>query len=181
MNKALKYLFWGYFFIFFRLQIGFDWLPDPIGYYLIYAGCSMLVTQYPHAKKAKIAAVFGLIISFPGVFINLTATELGNWEAYATLLLVVKLIVAYFIFTVLKSLVTDFNNIRLINRTNSVYRFYMTIHFSTLALLSFLINVSGDFWVTLSLVGGICIVIMDIAFLLLIRAIQRKKTVDVQV
>ena len=81
MNKALRYLFWGYLFIFLGINIGIDWLPDPVGYYLIYAGCFMLIDTYPHAKKAGNLSAIGIAISIPAVFIDLYSTRywwLGN-------------------------------------------------------------------------------------------------------
>lgn len=175
MDKALRYMFWGYLFIFFRIHFGFDWLADPVGYYLIYAGCFMLIDKYPHAKKAGIVAGLGIVISFPAIFVNLSAPDLGIWEIYSLALLVLKLIVAYFLFAVLKSIVNDYANQALIKRTKSVYTFYISIHLSVLLLLSFSMNVAeghgGDFIIMLT----IGIIIMDITFLLLLAAIRRVK------
>ena len=47
MNKALQMMFWGYLFVFFRIHIGFDWLADPIGYYLLFTGSAKLADNYP--------------------------------------------------------------------------------------------------------------------------------------
>ncbi len=62
----------------------------------------MLIKKYPHAKKAGIVAGLGIVISFPAVFVNLSAPNLGIWEVYSLALLVLKLIVAYFLFAVLE-------------------------------------------------------------------------------
>src|SRR6185312_6549751 len=136
MDKALRYMFWGYLFVFFRVNIGIDWLADPIGYYLIYSGCHMLVNQYPHAKKAGNISGLGIFIAIPAVFINLSEPNLGMWEIYSVALTFLKLIVAYFLFTVLKSIVNDYGNRVLINRVKNVYTFYIAIHLSMLLLLS---------------------------------------------
>ena len=172
MNKALQYMFWGYLFIFFRIQIGFDWLPDPVGYYFIYAGCFMLVDKYPHAKKAGIIAGLGIIISFPAVFVNLSAPDLGMWEIYAVALFVLKLIVVYFLFTVLKSIVIDYGYQVLIKRTKNVYMFYISAHLSMLMLMSFSMNIE---WGTLTFMLTMWILVIDIMFLLLVAAIRRTK------
>ena len=173
MNKALRYLFWGYLFIFFRINIGFDWLPDPVGYYLIYAGCFMLIDTYPHAKKAGILSAIGIVISIPAVFINLSAPDIDGWEIYSNALFVLKLVVAYFVFSVLKSIAKEYGNQALINRTNSVYNYYISIHLLLLALISFSMNVSGSFWDTLTVMLTLGALIADIAFLLLLGATRR--------
>lgn len=175
MNKALRYLFWGYLFIFFRIQIGIDWFADPIGYLLISSGCLRLIERYPQAKKARIAAMIGAVVSIPAVFVNLSVPYLGMWEIYSVALAVLKLIVAYFLFAVLKNIVHDYGcgYQLLINRTKNVYNFYIAIHLTMLMLLSFSMNMAGDSWSVLLVILGIGVVIMDIAFLLLIGAIRR--------
>lgn len=175
MNKALQMMFWGYLFVFFRIHFGFDLLADPIGYYLLYAGSARLVEQYPQAHKAKIAAGLGIFISFPSIFINLSEVHHSGWEIYGTTLLVLKLIVVYFIFAVLKSIVHDFADRALISRTNRVFNFYIGIHLLALFLSSFSMNVSGDLWMAFPFTLGLGVVIMDIAFLLLLGAIRRKE------
>ena len=105
MNKALRYLFCGYLFVFFRIQIGIEWFADPIGYLLIPSGCLLLIERYPQAKKARMAAMIGAVISIPAVFINLSLPYLGMWEIYSIALAILKLIVAYFLFAVLDMLI----------------------------------------------------------------------------
>jgi len=173
MNKALRYLFWGYLFIFFRIQIGIDWLADPLGYLFISSGCLLLLKQYPQAKKARIVAMIGAVITIPAVFIDLSAPNLGMWEIYSTALFFPKLIVAYFLFDVLKSIVADYGNQVLIQRTKSVYTFYITIHLASLFLMSFSMNMPEYSWLTLVFALTIGAFIIDIAFLLLLGAIRR--------
>ena len=175
MNKALQMMFWGYLFVFFRIHFGFDWLADPIGYYLLFAGCVKLADKYPHAQKAKIASGIGIFISFPSIFINLSETHLIGWEMYAFALLILKLIVVYFLFAVLKSIVTDYSDRTLIIRTNRVFNLYVGTHLLALFLSSFSLNISGDLWLAAPVILGIGIVVMDIVFLLLLGAIRRKE------
>ena len=63
----------------------------------------------------------------------------------------------------------------MINRTNTVYNYYISIHLLVLALLSFSMNVSGSFWVTLTVMLTVGALIMDILFLLLLGATRRAK------
>jgi len=173
MNKALRYLFWGYLFIFFRIQIGIDWLADPLGYLFISSGCLLLLKQYPQAKKARIVAMIGVVITIPAVFIDLSAPNLGMWEIYSTALFFLKLIVAYFLFDVLKSIVADYGNQGLIQRTKNVYTFYIAFHLASLFFMSFSMNIPEYPWATFVFALTIGVLIMDIAFLLLLAAIRR--------
>lgn len=62
-NQAMRTLFWGYLFIFFRVQIGIDWLADPLGYLMIATACTKLSNAYPPAKKRGFGLRSGF--SFP--------------------------------------------------------------------------------------------------------------------
>lgn len=179
MNKALRYMFWGYLLIFFRLHIMIDLLIDPLGYYLIYAGCSRLVDAFPKAKKAMIVGLIGMFISVPSVFVNLSDTALPiGWSMYGNLLLVLKFVIAYYLFNVLIDAAKMVGNQALQNRADTTYKFYVSIHLFTLALLSFSMNVAGDGWIVLSLLSTIGVLLMDILFLLLIGAIRRVSPKD---
>ncbi|WP_342508091.1 hypothetical protein [Sporosarcina sp. FSL K6-2383] len=173
MNKALQYLFWGYLFIFFRIQIGIDWFADPLGYVFIASGCLLLLKQYPQAKKARFVAIIGAIISIPAIFVDLSAPYLGAWEPYAIALSFLKLIVAYFLFAILKSIVADSGNQALIQRTKSVYTFYIAIQLAVLFLMSFSMNMPEYPWMTIVVAFTIGALVVDIAFLLLLGAIRR--------
>lgn len=179
MNKALRYIFWGYLLIFSRLHVMIDLLMDPIGYYLIYAGCSRLVDAFPKAKKAMTVGLIGMLISVPSVFVNLSDTTLPvGWSIYGTLLSGLKLVIAYYLFNVLFDAVNMVGNQTLQHRTKTTYKFYISIHLFTLAILSFSMNVAGDGWVVLLLISTISALIMDILFLLLIGAIRRVSPKD---
>lgn len=179
MNKALRYMFWGYLFIFFRLHVMIDLFMDPIGYYLIFAGCSRLVDAFPRAKKAMIVGLIGMLISVPSVFVNLSDTALPiGWSIYGTLLSVLKLVIAYYLFNVLIDAAKMIGNQALQNRTKTTYKFYISINLFTLALISFSMNVAGDGWIALSLISMIGVLIMDVLFLLLIGAVRRVSPKD---
>ncbi|MCM3744419.1 hypothetical protein M3193_09710 [Sporosarcina luteola] len=175
MNKALRYMFWGYFLIFFRLHVMIDILMDPIGYYLIFAGCSRLVDAYPKAKKTMNIGLIGMLVSVPSVFVNLSDPALSTgWTTYAMSLSAFKLITAYYLFVLLTEVVKTFGDQALQRRTKTTFTFYVAVHLITLAILSFSMNMPGDDWIALtSLVSAVAVVIMDILFLLLIGAIRR--------
>lgn len=177
MKSALNLVFWGYLLVLLRFEIGIDLLPDPVGYFLIALGCFGLREHYPIAQKAGNLAVGMIFISIPTVFINLDEVSSLGWGAYTIALLFLKLILAYFLFLILKTIVEDYDHAALINRTNTVYTFYITLNLLSLAFTSFSMNVSGDFWVV---VGGVLILapfIMEIVFLVLIRSIRKAEPV----
>ena len=159
-------MFLGYLFVFFQIHFGSGLLADPIGYYLLCAGSARLVEQCPMLRRQRLQRVRDCH-SFPSIFINLSEPNLTGWEMYGFTLLALKLIVAYFLFAVLKSIFHDFGDHVLIKRTNRVFNFYIGIHLMSLFLSSFSMNVSGDLWLTLPFILGIGVVIMDIAFLVI--------------
>ena len=180
MNKALRYMFWGYLFIFFRLHVMIDLLADPIGYCLIYAGCAKLVDAYPIARKAMVIGIIGMLAAIPSVFINLSDPALSTgWAAYAMLLSAFKLISAYYLFVLLTDVVKAFGDQALQNRTKTTFTSFVAVHLITLAILSFSMNMPGEDWIAFtSIISGIAVVLMDILFLLLIGAIRRVSPKD---
>lgn len=182
MNKALRYLFWGYLFIFFRLHVMIDLFMDPLGYYLIYAGCSRLVDAFPTAKKAMNIGFIGMLVSVPSVFVNLSDAALPiGWSIYGTFLSALKLVIAYYLFHALIDMVKMIGEQALQSRTRTTFKFYVFIHLFTLALLSFSMNVSGDGWVALLFISTIGVLLMDILFLLLIGAVRRAAPIDYRI
>ncbi|MDN4606224.1 hypothetical protein [Sporosarcina highlanderae] len=174
MNKALRNIFWGYFFIFFDLYIMIDVLMDPIGYFLIYTGCARIVSAYPNAKKAMTVGMIGIFVSLPSVFVNLSDSALPlGWSLYASILSILKLVIAFYLFYVLMEMAKSFGNEALYNRTQTTFKYFVTIHFAILTVMSFSMNVSGDGWLVLSVILVVAGVLMDILFLLLIRAFLR--------
>ena len=179
MKSALNLVFWGYLLALLRLEIGIDILPDPVGYFLIALGCFALREYYPIAQKSGLLAVGMIFVSIPTVFINLDEVNSLGWGIYTTVLLFLKLILAYFLFLILKTIVKDYDHTALINRTKTVFTFYITIHLLSLAFASFSMNVSGSFWVVF---GGLVVFatfIMEIVFLVLIRSIRKVEPVQV--
>ncbi|WP_339252319.1 hypothetical protein NSQ43_01095 [Sporosarcina sp. FSL W8-0480] len=174
MNKALRNIFRGYLFIFLDIYIVIDLLMDPIGYFLIYTGCARIVGAYPNAKKAMTVAMIGVVASLPSVFINLSDPALSfGWSIYENILSILKLVIAFYLFLVLMEVAKTFGNEELHNRTRSTFKYFVTIHFAILTVMSFSMNVSGDGWVALTVILIIAGVFMDILFLLLIRAFRR--------
>jgi len=173
MKTSLNLLFWGYFLVFLRFEIVIDILPDPLGYFLIALGSYQLSTSYPVAKRAGILATTMIFISLPTVFINVGEAGVFGWSTYAMALMILKLMLVYFLFSILKAIVKDYGEKALIERTNKVYTFYITLNLILLAFTSFSMNLSGYFWDSVGFILMIAGLIMEIIFLVLIRAIRR--------
>ena len=173
MKSALNLVFWGYLFVLLRFEIGIDMLPDPVGYFLIALGCFGLREHYPIAQKAGVLAVGMIFVSVPTVFINLDEVNSLGWGFYTTVLLFSKLILAYFLFLLLKTVVKDYGHTALIDRTNTIYTFYIALNLLLLAFTSFSMNVSGDFWDVFYILLILATFIMEIVLLVLIRSIRK--------
>lgn len=173
MNKALILMFWGYLFVFFRLQIVVDVLAAPIGYYLIYSGARLMAQQFPFAKKVEVVAFIGMLISVPGVFVNLSEVTSGGWMIYAEVLFVWKVIVVYYLFGTWLSAFQGVGFARVRDRVRLVYVLYMVIHFTMMLLSALLLNVGGDDWTVLFVVVSVMVVLMDIVLMVLIAGLGR--------
>lgn len=173
MNSALRRIFWGYLFIFFRIHIGIDVLMDPIGYMLIFSGCARIVDEFPQAKKAMSVAIVGSVLSIPSVVVNLSDPTLPySWSMYGIALFLMKILIAFYLFIVLTDIVATIGKPSLIVKTRSTFKIYIGFHLFAFALQSFYMNTSGAGWVVLNVLSAIGVLIMDILFLLLLRKIR---------
>lgn len=174
MKAAINQIFWGFFLVFLRIEIGIDWLADPLGYYLISLGCFKLQQHYPDAaRKARYAANAMIFISVPTIFVNPAEQIPMGWQLYGVLLIAMKLIVVYFLFALLKEVVGGLEIDSLSGRTERTSRFYIGFFLLLLAYLSFQMNVSGSGWDAIAIMLTIAAFLMDVIFLVLLRAIRR--------
>lgn len=174
MNKAFRLMFWGYIFVFFRMQFGIDLLAAPIGYYLIYSGARLMSERFPAAKKAEMVAFIGILISMPGVFVNLSEVTGGLWKLYAEGLFLWKVILVYYLFIVWKSAIQNVGQNRLRQRVQITYVWYMAVHFVMMLINAFSLNVGGSEWTSLYLFFSLMVIAMDIVLLVLIAALRRE-------
>lgn len=173
MKTAINLLFLGYLFVFLRIQIGVDLFPDPFGYLLIALGSHRLEKNYPIAKKGRFLAAAMVLISFPTMFITEGEAISFGWNAYTTALLFLNIILSYFIFSILINIAQDYGDKALIQRTEKTFTIYISFNLAVLAFLSFSMNVSGDFWASFTLMIMFASFIMEIVFLVLMRAVRR--------
>ena len=173
MKSALNLIFWGFLFVIVRIDIEIDLLPNPIGYLLIASGCIKLQAKFPIVRRAGTLSTIMIFISIPTIFVNVDQAIGFGWHIYSIALLMLNLILVYFIFTVLKVIVNNYNNYALSNRTHNLFTVYMSLNLILLAFLSFSVNVPEDISLTISFILAIATLIMNIVFLVLIRAIRR--------
>lgn len=173
MKTAINFLFWGYFLIVFDLNIGIDLLPDPLGYILIATGCSKLQAQYPVAQKAWLFSTLMIFVSLPTVFVNIGESPNIGWDIYSITLMILKLIIVFFLFSVLLDIAKEYGESGLLNRTNRVYSLFISLNLLFLTALSFSMNMPEVVGGTIMIVLIIATLIMEFVFLALLRAIRR--------
>ncbi|MCG3086471.1 hypothetical protein [Sporosarcina cyprini] len=183
MSQAVKWIFIGYFFVWFRIDIAIDWLPDPVGYFLIYLGASKLSTEYSVSPKASRFAAAGVILSLPSVFISYLPSGVltGN---YYILLLLVKLVVAFYLFSLLKVITAKFNQSEWTRRTELRSRYYVFIHLAALFIMTLTPNLLSNEVAWLTGTTSLALLVMDLSFLLLLNQIRNLKpmpTTDITV
>ena len=69
----------------------------------------------------------------------------------------------------------------LIQRTSTTFKYFIGFYLFSFALMSFLVNTSGDGWIALNLIATIGVLIMDIVFLILLGAIRKAAPDSVQI
>ncbi|HHW36444.1 MAG TPA: hypothetical protein GXX18_04010 [Bacillales bacterium] len=158
-----------------------DILPEPIGYYLIFSGISMLLNDFPIGNKAKNMALALIFISIPTVFIqqNAGADQLGQipflsgWSLYITVLGVLKLILVFYIFQLIMVIVKEHGDFALINRSMKTFYTYIIVMVLTMTGHSFAINFSTNQFMVVTIFSLIIGFIMEIVFLVLLRKMRK--------
>lgn len=171
MKKSLNLLFWGYIFVYLRIEVLIDLLPDPLGYLFIALGCYKLQEKLSVDGKAHTLSTMMIFISLPTIFVDVH--QALGWEIYSNVLIVLNLILVYFIFSIFKEIVQSVDHEELSKHTTGVFNVYMVVHLIYLTFLSFSVNLSENIMVTVNVVLTIATIVMNIAFLVLIRAIRK--------
>jgi len=182
MKQALNKIFWGYILVLVEIHIvAIDILPDPVGYILIVSGATLLIQDFPVAKKARNLAVILIFVSLPTVIIqqHIDYFLLGQpslfhgWSVYSTGLGLVKIILVFYIFQLLMSIVKTSGNQALLTRTSRTFKVYITIMLAGAITTPFSLNIAGDELIWLTVLSGIISFIMEIVFLVLLRSIRK--------
>ena len=116
-----------------------------------------------------------IFIAIPTFFVDVGKVVGFGWGTYSIALMILKLILVYFVFSILKEIARSYDNEALSKRTHNVFTTYMSVNLILFAFLSFSMNIPENPISTFSFILMIASFIMEIIFLVLIRAIRRGK------
>ncbi|SEN63964.1 hypothetical protein SAMN05192533_11671 [Mesobacillus persicus] len=181
LYDGFRRIFWGFIFIFLEIHIiAIDILPDPVGYYLILSGLNLMKSRYHLNVKANYVATLLVLVSIPTVFLqNNAIDQLGSaslitgWSIYMSVIGVLNLVLAYFIFRVMISIATNRGDDHLLRRTTNTFKAYMIIMLLITFFESFAMNMTRDLlmgYVTISAIFGLT---MNIILLVLLSRFSK--------
>lgn len=182
MNQAFNRIFWGYLFVLIEIHIiVIDILADPVGYYLIFSGITMLLKNFPIAHKARKLSFALIFISIPSVFIQQNVginqleqlSFLSGWSLYMIVLDLVKLILVFYIFQLIMTIVHKHADDGLIRRSSRTFSIYIIVKLIATIANPFAINLSGDGLLWIVLITIIISFIMEIVFLILLWSLRK--------
>lgn len=181
MDQAFNRIFWGYLFVWIEIHLFVvDLLPDPIGYWLILSGISLILKEFPIGHKAKNFSLALLFLSIPTVFIQQntgmdglgTTAVLSGWSIYNIVLGWLKIILVFYLFRLMMEIVVNRGNNALMKRVSKTCYSCLTVMLTASLLNSFMINFSGDILIALTIITVISSLIVEITFLVLLRTLR---------
>ena len=182
MNQAFNRLFWGYLFVLFEIHIiVIDILADPVGYYLIFSGITMLLKDFPIAHKARKLSFALIFLSIPSIFIqqNVETNQLqplsflSGWSLYTTVLDLLNIILVFYLFQLIMAIVHQHADDGLIRRSSKTFSLYLIVKLIATIASPFAMNLSGDELLWIVLVTIFVSFIMEIAFLVLLWSFRK--------
>ncbi|SDN39584.1 hypothetical protein SAMN05518871_10541 [Psychrobacillus sp. OK028] len=176
MRQGFKQLIIGFLFVFLKIQIVVDILPDFIGYIFIYNGIKQIATLSSQSyEKLKILCIVLAIISVPNFFLNEQMIPQFEWLVYyPSLLSLFKIVLVYYLFVLLRVVVKLLPTDEALNRTNRMFTWYMIVTLGTSLTQSFLMNIPMDISMTLMIIVIGASFIIEISFLVYLRNIQKQ-------
>lgn len=176
MRQGFQQLIIGFLFVFLKIQLIVDILPDFIGYIFIYNGIKQIATLSTQSYgKLKVVCFVLTIISFPNFFLNDQMFQQIEWiKYYPSLLILGKIILVYYLFTLLHVVVKLLPTEEAFYRTNRMFSWYIIVTLGTLLTQSFLMNIPMDISITLMIIVNVTSFIIEISFLVYLRNIQKQ-------
>ncbi|WP_277584704.1 hypothetical protein [Psychrobacillus antarcticus] len=176
MRQGFKQIIIGFLFVFLKIQIVVDILPDFIGYIFIYNGIKQIATLSSQSyEKLKILCIILTIISVPNFFLNDQIIQQTEWlKYYPNLLALVKIVLVYYLFLLLRDVVKLLPTDEALDKTNRMFTWYMFVTLSALLMQSFLLNIPMDISTLLMIIVIVASVIIEVYFLVYLRNIQKK-------
>ncbi|WP_017755060.1 hypothetical protein [Calidifontibacillus oryziterrae] len=184
MSQAFSKLFWGFLFVIIEIHIiAIDILADPIGYYFIFSGITLIVHDFPIGSKAKNLSFVLILLSIPTIFIqqNTGMDQLGQlpfvigWPLYMSALGVIKLILVFYLFQLIFAIVHQHGDEDLKKRSERTFYIYMIVTFVSMIVSSFAINFSMEQFMAVAVFVILSGFIIEIAFLALLHSLRKLK------
>ncbi|MDX8362538.1 hypothetical protein [Cytobacillus sp. IB215316] len=182
MKRPFNKLFLGFLFVLLDINIFIDILPDPLGYYLIYRGLKLLLSEFPESRKAVYLTILLCIVSIPSVFIQNFSNNpswnmplLSWWSVYYSVLEIMYLILVYYVFQLMIKIVQQFGDKLLILRTVRTFKIYFTIMITINIIRTFTINMTPNMFLFYNIAGGLIGITLQLIFLFLLK---RFKSID---
>ncbi|WP_422122845.1 hypothetical protein DHX103_14015 [Planococcus sp. X10-3] len=173
MKGSLGQILYGYLFIFLAIRVGVDILADPIGYFLIAAGCYKLGEEFNDGKTAAYISIALIFFSVPSVFIDFNLVESGPWYYYSNFLFTGELVLTFYLFRLLKQLAERNGEQGLAQRTQRLFNIYIPANLLMLGLSAFLAVFAAENLQILAFVLVIILLILNITFLILLSAFRK--------
>lgn len=183
MKINFKQMFWGFVFILLEIHLIYiDILPEPIGYYLIFASLVGVPSESRTGNLLKKLLIMLVLISIPTVFIqqNVNGNELGSfvgipiWDTYTFFLEILKLVIVFLVFQLIMSVVSTLGDEFLVSRSSQTFKIYMIVMLLITLTHTFAMNLSRDIitgYLFFTIPLGL---IMEIMFLVLLWKLHKR-------
>ena len=179
---AINKIFWGLLLVLLDINIiYFDILPDILGYIMIVSGLSGLKPYSLFFRKAKIAAVFLVILSVPAFFL-IPAIPLDEFQpsssslitmASSTIFGLLHLVVIYYSIYGLIEMAKKLNIYELPERSQDRLNVYLIGSLGTMTVFPFVLNVSDQAAFYIIIISFIISITLEITILTLIRKYRK--------
>lgn len=173
MKRSLGQILYGYVFIILAIRIGVDILADPIGYYLIAAGCYKIGEVVEDGRKAAYISIGLIFISIPSVFIDFNLVDNGPWHYYANFLFAGEIVLTFYLFRMLMKLAAENGEMGLFNRTQRLFNIYIPINLLMFGLSAVMIAFVNESLHILAFLLIIVLLMLNIAFIFLLIAFRK--------
>ncbi|MBT2757631.1 hypothetical protein J7E71_17210 [Mesobacillus foraminis] len=177
LRDGFRKIFWGLILVLVEVHIvAFDLLPDPLGYFYILSGFNLLTSRYEMDRKGKWLAAGLILLSLPTIVIQngVYDTILVSPAAiYISIMGILNLILAYFIFQLMISVAASIGDRRLEKQTSGTCRMYMVAIFLVCLFQSFRINMSSDQLTGLTLISFVFSLVMQLSLLMQVSTFSK--------
>lgn len=178
MKGSLSQILIGSIFIFLAIRVGVDLLADPIGYFLIAAGCYKLGEVFKDGRVAAYIAMGMIFFSMPSVMIDFNLVDSGPWYYYSNFLFAAELVLVFYLFRMLKEIAVKGGDNALEGRTRRLFNIYIPANLLMLGLGAVMAVYYSDSLQILAFILVIALLVLNIAFLLLLNAFRKSVKED---